>query len=79
MVNESLFSNVAMGFVDTSPALRELTVKSMVTLAPKLKPASMQQVMRAFAKLQMDEEAAIRTNTTICLGKIAAPEPSPQP
>ena len=28
--------------------------------------------MRAFAKLQMDEEAAIRTNTTICLGKIAA-------
>ena len=34
---------------------------------------------RAFAKLQMDEEAAIRTNTTICLGKLAAPEPSPQP
>ena len=47
VVNESLFANVAMGFVDTSPALRELTVKSMVTLAPKLKPASMQQVMRA--------------------------------
>ena len=45
MVNESLFANVSMGFVDTSPALRELTVKSMVTLAPKLKPASMQQVM----------------------------------
>jgi SCY1-like protein 1 len=32
----------------------------------------MQHVMRAFAKLQLDEEAAIRTNTTICLGKIAA-------
>jgi len=46
VVNESLFANVSMGFVDTSPQLRELTVKSMVTLAPKLKPASMQQVMR---------------------------------
>ena len=32
----------------------------------------MQHVMRAFAKLQLDEEAAIRTNTTICLGKIAS-------
>ena len=28
--------------------------------------------MRAFAKLQLDEEASIRTNTTICLGKIAS-------
>ena len=56
VVNDSLFNNVSMGFVDTSPALRELTVKSMVTLAPKLKGGTMQQVMRAFAKLQMDEE-----------------------
>ena len=49
-----------------------MTVKSMVALAPKLRPATMQHVMRAFAKLQLDEEAAIRTNTTICLGKIAS-------
>ena len=28
--------------------------------------------MRSLAKLQLDEESAIRTNTTICLGKIAA-------
>ena len=55
-----------------SQVLREMTVKSMVALAPKLRPATMQHVMRAFAKLQLDEEAAIRTNTTICLGKIAS-------
>ena len=30
----------------------------MVPLAPKLRPATMQHVMRAFAKLQLDEEAA---------------------
>ena len=61
-----------MGFVDTSVILREMTVKSIVPLAPKLRPQTVGLVMRAFAKLQLDEEAAIRTNTTICLGKIAA-------
>merc|ERR1719502_1018479 len=49
-----------------------MTVKAMVPLAPKLRSGTMQAVMRAFAKLQVDEEAAIRTNTTICLGKIAS-------
>ena len=52
--------------------LRELTVKAIVPLAPKLRPNTMNHVMRAFAKLQTDEEQAIRCNTTICLGKIAA-------
>ena len=101
-IREPASRQVSVGFVDTSPVLRELTVKAMVPLAPKLLPRSMQMVMRAFAKLQvcpplpccfprsrlfdhvsnshivcyrpfqLDEESAIRTNTTICLGKIAA-------
>lgn len=29
-------------------------------------------VLKFFAKLQMDEEPGIRTNTTICLAKIAS-------
>lgn len=70
-INESIFGHVSLGFADTSPVLRELTVKSVVPLAPKLSRATLGLVMRAFAKLQLDEEAAIRTNTTICLGKIA--------
>ena len=40
--------------------LRELTVKAIVPLAPKLRPNTMNHVMRAFAKLQTDEEQASR-------------------
>lgn len=29
------------------------------------------QLLKYFAKLQMDQEPGIRTNTTICLGKIS--------
>lgn len=29
------------------------------------------ELLKYLAKLQMDEEPGIRTNTTICLGKIA--------
>lgn len=116
--------HVSLGFADTSPVLRELTVKpmvaksmvaksllttssreqvkSMVALAPKLSRGNMGQahslpppladkgargahtprarkVMRAFAKLQLDEEAAIRTNTTICLGEQPPPLPPSLP
>ena len=71
VVNDAIFQHISLGFVDTSPVLRELTVKSIVHLAPKFYARTMTQVMRAFAKLQLDEEPAIRTNTTICMGKIA--------
>uniref|UniRef100_A0A0E0FV16 Protein kinase domain-containing protein n=1 Tax=Oryza nivara TaxID=4536 RepID=A0A0E0FV16_ORYNI len=53
-VDEQVFPHVATGFSDTSAFLRELTLKSMLVLAPKV-----------------DEEPAIRTNTTILLGNIA--------
>ena len=43
-VNESIFCHIALGFVDSSPILRELTVKSMVALAPKLVPRTRAQV-----------------------------------
>lgn len=47
-------------------------VKSMLLLAPKLSETLMDnQLLRHFAKMQMDEQPEIRTNTTICLGKIA--------
>ena len=42
VLNDSVFQHVSNGFVDTSPVLRELTVKAMVPLAPKLLPRSMQ-------------------------------------
>jgi len=72
IVDEQIFSNVSTGFMDTSPGLRELTIKSMLFLVPKLSDKTINtQMLKYFAKLQMDEEPGIRTNTTICLAKIA--------
>lgn len=71
-VEEQIFPHVALGFGDTVPAMREQTVKSMLLLAPKLSEKAINnQLLKYFAKLQMDQEAGIRTNTTVCLGKIA--------
>ncbi|XP_058790868.1 N-terminal kinase-like protein isoform X2 [Phymastichus coffea] len=72
-VNEAIFPQVARGFLDTNPAVREQTIKSIVHLAPKLDYNNLNvEVLRYFAKLQSkDEQGGIRTNTTVCLGKIA--------
>jgi hypothetical protein len=71
-VNDKIFPHLADGFEDKSPVLREMTVKAVLTLAPKLKPQTIEtEVLKHFARLQLDPEPGIRTNTTICLGKIA--------
>ncbi|XP_027040753.1 N-terminal kinase-like protein isoform X3 [Pocillopora damicornis] len=71
-VDEQIFPHVALGFGDTIPAMREQTVKSMLLLASKLSEKTINnQLLKYFAKLQMDQEPGIRTNTTVCLGKIA--------
>ncbi|RMX66668.1 hypothetical protein DD238_006606 [Peronospora effusa] len=68
-----VFDNLCSGFTDAAPVLRELTVKSMLHIADKLSESNLNnRVMKYFAKLQSDPEPAIRTNTTICLGKIAS-------
>lgn len=72
VVNGPFFDHVCTGFIDTAPILRELTVKSMLPLIAKLNDHNLNvRLMKNFAKLQGDAEPAIRTNTTICLGKIA--------
>ncbi|KAG8467685.1 hypothetical protein KFE25_006737 [Diacronema lutheri] len=80
VLNEAIFPQLALGFGDASAQLREATVKSIVPLAPHLDMRALGHVLRAFATLQRDDEAAIRTNTTICLGKITQylDEPSRQ-
>lgn len=66
------FSNLVAGFLDTNPAVRESTVKAMVTFAEKLNYNNLNlDLMKYLAKLQgSDDQPGIRTNTTICLGKI---------
>ncbi|KAI9023557.1 armadillo-type protein [Phycomyces nitens] len=71
-VTSQIFPNVATGFTDTVPLIREHTIKSVLLLVPKLTDKIINyELLKYLAKLQMDEEPGIRTNTTICLGKIA--------
>ncbi|KAL6530389.1 hypothetical protein OROHE_014742 [Orobanche hederae] len=73
IVDEQVFPHVATGFSDTSAFLRELTLKSMLVLAPKLSQRTISgSLIKFLSKLQVDEEPAIRTNTTILLGNIAS-------
>lgn len=72
LVSEKIFPQLATGFTDSVPAMREETVKAMLLVVPKLSNTIVDnQLLRFFAKLQMDEAPSIRVNTTICLGKIA--------
>ncbi|XP_051138422.1 uncharacterized protein LOC127256452 [Andrographis paniculata] len=72
IVDEQVYPHVANGFSDTSAFLRELTLKSMLVLAPKLSQRTISgSLLKFLSKLQVDEEPAIRTNTTILLGNIA--------
>ncbi|KAL5285470.1 SCYL1 family protein [Megaselia abdita] len=72
-VNDQIFPQVAHGFLDTNATIREQTVKSIIHLAPKLNYNNLNvEVLRHFARLQArDDQGGIRTNTTVCLGKIA--------
>ncbi|GLH15166.1 N-terminal kinase-like protein [Gryllus bimaculatus] len=73
VVNDQIFPQVANGFMDTNPTIREQTVKSVMHLASKLNYNNLNvEVLRHFARLQSkDDQGGIRTNTTVCLGKIA--------
>lgn len=60
------------GFSDTSPVLREQTVKAVLAIITKLSDRIVNgELLRHLAKTANDEQPGIRTNTTICLGKIA--------
>ena len=74
VVNDQLYPNIAQGFVDSNATIREQTVKSMVHFAPKLSYNNLNEdLVKHFARLQTrDEEGVIRTNTVVCLGKIAS-------
>lgn len=72
-VNEQIFPHVTQGFVDTNPIVRESTIKAMLHLSAKLNYKNLnEELMKHFARLQSkDDQGGIRTNTTVCLGKIA--------
>jgi SCY1-like protein 1 len=60
------------GFTDVAPVVREQTVRAVLTVVPKLSDRIVNgELLRHLAKTANDEQPGIRTNTTICLGKIA--------
>uniref|UniRef100_A0A7S1TAK6 Protein kinase domain-containing protein n=1 Tax=Compsopogon caeruleus TaxID=31354 RepID=A0A7S1TAK6_9RHOD len=72
-INNSVFPAMCSGFQDMqSPAIRDASVKAILHLAPKLNDKNLNSVLMShFAKLQVDPEGAIRTNTTVCIGRLA--------
>ncbi|XP_060846657.1 N-terminal kinase-like protein isoform X2 [Rhopalosiphum padi] len=73
LLNTNIFPLLVSGLADANPTIRELTVRSMVYISSKLNYNNLNvELMRHFARLQMkDDQGSIRTNTTVCLGKIA--------
>lgn len=60
------------GFTDSAPVVREQTVKAVLIIITKLSDRTVNgDLLKYLAKTANDEQPGIRTNTTICLGKIA--------
>jgi SCY1-like protein 1 len=71
-VNGKIFPMIVTGFTDTAPIVREQTVRAVPTIIGKLSDRVINgELLRFLAKTANDEQPGIRTNTTICLGKIA--------
>ncbi|PGH30049.1 SCY1 protein kinase [[Emmonsia] crescens] len=72
IVNDKIFPQMVTGFTDVAPVVREQTVKAVLTIIGKLSDRTINgELLRFLAKTANDEQPGIRTNTTICLGKIA--------
>lgn len=57
-VEEQIYPHVATGFTDSNAYLRELTLKSMLVLGPKLSQRTINQSLLKFlAKLQVRSES----------------------
>ena len=55
-----------------APVVREQTVKAILTIITKLSDRTINgDLLKYLAKTANDEQPGIRTNTTICLGRIA--------
>ncbi|KAI1129119.1 armadillo-type protein [Nemania abortiva] len=72
VVNDKIFPNIVSGFTDLAPIVREQTLKSVLVVIHKLSDRVINgELLKYLAKTANDEQPGIRTNTTICLGKIA--------
>lgn len=71
-VVEKIWPNLLTGFGDLVPVIREVTVKSILSLAPKLNDRILNNdLLRYLSKTQTDSEPGIRTNTCILLSRLS--------
>jgi len=70
-LNEHVFGPLCSGFNDSSPVLRELTLKATLGLVPSLNEPNLEKLTRYLVRLQADSETSIRTNSVIFVSKIA--------
>ena len=70
-LNSSVFGPLCSGFNDSSPALREMTLKATLGLVPFLNAPNLEKLSRYLVRLQSDTETSIRTNAVIFIAKIA--------
>ncbi|KAJ5684702.1 uncharacterized protein N7477_001047 [Penicillium maclennaniae] len=72
VVTDKIFPPMTSGFTDAAPVVREQTVKAVLTIINKLSDRVINgELLRFLARTANDEQPGIRTNTTICLGRIA--------
>ena len=72
VVNDKIWPQIGTGFTDTAPVVREQSVKSVLAIITKLSDRTVNgDLLKQLAKTANDEQPGIRTNTMICLGKIA--------
>ena len=72
MVSDRIFPQMVTGFSDVAPVVREQTVKAVLVIITKLSDRTINgELLKHLAKTSNDDQPGIRTNTTICLGKIA--------
>ncbi|GIL75242.1 hypothetical protein Vretifemale_5022, partial [Volvox reticuliferus] len=73
VIEDQIYPQLQTGFTDTHAYIRELTLKSILGLAPKMANKTLvSSVLKHLSKLQVDEEPSIRANTTVLLGNIAS-------
>lgn len=70
-LNSKVFEPMCSGFSDSSAVLRELTLKSTLSLVPNLTAPNLEKLTRYLIRLQSDTEVSIRTNTVIFVSKLA--------
>lgn len=71
-ISNKIYVAMATGFTDDAPIVREQTVKAVLIIIGKLTDRIINgELLRYLAKTANDPQPGIRTNTTICLGKIA--------